>query len=203
MFEYIINSISNKSSILFLLEIVCFVLGIMSVWFARKENIWVYPTGLISTIITVYLLYTTKDIGNMLVNVYFSIMSLFGWYNWKYGKTTNQEKLKITLASNKDKLIGVGIACFTFILIYFIYFIYDYEISTDNYIDLFTTAIFFTAMWYMANKKLESWILWTVGNIIVIPLYAYKGLILLAIQYIIFTILAVLAYIDWKKSVEK
>nr|WP_317633082.1 nicotinamide riboside transporter PnuC [uncultured Flavobacterium sp.] len=198
-----INSISNKSSILFLLEIVCFVLGIMSVWFARKENIWVYPTGLISTIITVYLLYTTKDIGNMLVNVYFSIMSLFGWYNWKYGKTTNQEKLKITLASNKDKLIGVGIACFTFILIYFIYFIYDYEISTDNYIDLFTTAIFFTAMWYMANKKLESWILWTVGNIIVIPLYAYKGLILLAIQYIIFTILAVLAYIDWKKSVEK
>lgn len=203
MFEYIINSISNKSSILFLLEIVCFVLGIMSVWFARKENIWVYPTGLISTIITVYLLYTTKDIGNMLVNVYFSIMSLFGWYNWKYGKTTNQEKLKITLASNKDKLIGVGIACFTFILIYFIYFIYDYEISTDNYIDLFTTAIFFTAMWYMANKKVESWILWTVGNIIVIPLYAYKGLILLAIQYIIFTILAVLAYIDWKKSVEK
>ena len=186
----------------FILELVCFVLGILSVWYARKENILVYPTGLISTVITVYLLYLTKDLGNMLVNIYFSFMSIYGWYNWKFGKTKNESVLKITTTSFKEKLVGCFLMLGTFILVYFIYRFFDYSVTQDTYLDLVTTCIFFTAMWYMANKKIESWVLWVVGNTLVVPLYFYKEWYLLATQYIIFTILAVLAFKDWKKSLD-
>ncbi len=185
----------------FILELVCFVLGILSVWYARKENILVYPTGLFSTIITVYLLYISKDLGNMLVNIYFSFMSIYGWYNWKFGKTDNENVLKISTTSNKDKILGIILMILTSVLVYFIYQYLEYKITGDTYLDIFTTSVFFTAMWYMANKKLESWVLWIIGNTLVVPLYFYKEWYLLAIQYIIFTILAVLAFRDWKKSV--
>ena len=187
----------------FVLEIICLVLGILSVWFARKENILVYPTGLISTVITVYLLYNSKDLGNMLVNVYFSVMSIYGWYNWKYGKSNQSNELSISITNTKEKLLGLAITSFTFILILVIYKYLNYPIGKDTFLDIFTTSIFFTAMWFMAKKKLESWILWIIGNILVVPLYFYKDLYLLAFQYIILTILAVLAFKDWRNSLKE
>lgn len=201
MFDFLIENYNSASNIL--LEFICFILGILSVWYARKQNILVYPTGLISTSITVYLLYLTHDIGNMLVNAYFSIMSIYGWYNWKFGKTNGEANLLISKTNTKQKLVGILLAVFTFILVYIIYVYFDLDIDNLTYIDLFTTAIFFTAMWYMALKKVESWVLWTIGNLIVIPLFAYRNLILLSLQYTILTFLAISAYFEWKKVLKK
>jgi nicotinamide mononucleotide transporter len=75
-------------------------------------------------------------------------------------------------------------------------------LETANYIDMFTSGIFFTAMWYMANKKLENWTLWIIADIITVPLYAYRGLGILSLQYVIFTILAIQGYLQWKKSLD-
>ena len=91
----------------------------------------------------------------------------------------------------------------TIFVVFEIYNFFDYEIRKDNYIDIFASGIFFTGMWYMANKKIENWTLWILGDIIVVPLYGYRGLGMLSLQYLIFTILAISAYLEWKKSLDR
>ena len=125
-------------------------------------------------------------------------MSVYGWYNWSK-KIQNQSKLTISRTNEKEKLIGFGLFSLTLLVIYGIYKYFGIPILTENYFDILASGIFFTAMWFMANKKIENWTLWIVGNIIVIPLYAYRGLGILSLQYIIFTILAITAYLEWKK----
>ncbi len=179
-------------------EFVAFVLGIFSVWFAKKENIWVYPTGLIATIITAYLLYLAGYIGDMSVNIYFTIMSFYGWYNWaKSGD--NKQNLPITRTSRKEKLTGIVLFFITIFVVYALYKIFGQQINMDNYVDIFASGLFFTGMWYMAKKKIENWTLWIIGDIIVTPLYAYRGLGMLSLQYLIFTLLAISAYLEWKR----
>ncbi|AWI24857.1 nicotinamide riboside transporter PnuC [Flavobacterium pallidum] len=180
------------------LEFVVFVFGILSVWFAKKENIWVYPTGLIATIITSYLLYVAGYIGDMSVNIYFTVMSFYGWYNWaKSGD--NKQNLPITRTNRKEKLTGILLFFITIFVVYALYKIFDQQINTDNYVDIFASGLFFTGMWYMAKKKIENWTLWIIGDIIVTPLYAYRGLGMLSLQYLIFTLLAISAYLEWKR----
>jgi nicotinamide mononucleotide transporter len=198
MIDFFFNSYKNVSSFQIIGEFFAFILGILSVWFAKKENIWVYPTGLIATIITTYLLYISSYLGDMMLNGYFSIMSIYGWYNWSKNKSSD-ESLLITRTSTSEKIIGIMMFFATIFVVFAIYNFFNYEIKEDNYVDIFASGIFFTAMWYMANKKIENWTLWIFGDIIVVPLYAYRGLGMLSLQYLIFTILAISAYIEWRK----
>lgn len=198
MIDFFLNAYKNASTTQIVLELIAFVFGIFSVWFARKENILVYPTGLVATIITTYLLFIAGYLGDMIINFYFSIMSIYGWYNWSR-KNNSNDNLPISRTNNKQKTIGILLFLFTIVVVFCIYKYFDYEIKTENYFDILAAGIFFTAMWYMANKKIENWTLWIIGNIIVIPLYAYRALGMLSLQYIVFTILAISAYLEWKK----
>ena len=201
MIDFFINAYKEASNIQIFLEFIAFIFGIISVWFAKKENILVYPTGLVSTIITVYLLYKAQYFGDMTMNFYYSIMSIVGWFMWK--KNKNREALKITRTSIKEKIIGFLMFLITMLLTYFVYLFFDYKLEIPNYIDIFTSGIFFTGMWFMALKKIENWTLWIIGDCIAVPLFAYRGLGMLAAQYLIFTILAVSAYLEWKKILAK
>ena len=196
--EFFVDNYKNASTTQILLEFIAFVFGVLSVWFAKKENIWVYPTGLIATIITTYLLYLAGYIGDMMVNGYFTIMSIYGWYYWTKNSTVT-EKLPITRTNLKEKIIGIVLFLITICVVLCIYNFFNYTINIDNYVDIISSGIFFTGMWYMAKKKIENWTLWIIGDLIVTPLYAYRGLGILALQYLIFTILAILAYLEWKK----
>ncbi|MDD5152144.1 MAG: nicotinamide riboside transporter PnuC [Flavobacterium sp.] len=198
MIEFFLNAYKDASTIQIVLEFVAFVFGILSVWFAKKENILVYPTGLIATIITTYLLYIAGYLGDMMINGYFTIMSIYGWYNWAR-KGNETDNLLITRTNNREKIIGIALFFVTVFVVFGIYNFFDYEIKKDNYIDIFASGIFFTGMWYMAKKKIENWTLWILGDLIVTPLYAYRGLGMLSLQYLIFTILAISAYLEWKK----
>ena len=198
MIDFFLNAYKNVPLWHIGLEFLVFVFGILSVWFAKKENIWVYPTGLIATVISVYLLYVAGYLGDMMINGYFSIMSIYGWYNWAKG-TSQEDNLPITRTNNKEKLIGIALFFITIFVVFGIYKAFDYEIHQDNYIDILASGIFFTGMWYMAKKKIENWTLWIIGDIIVVPLYAYRGLGMLSFQYLIFTILAISAYLEWKR----
>jgi nicotinamide mononucleotide transporter len=202
MIDFFLDSNTNSSNFQIMMEFCAFVLGILSVWFAKKENIWVYPTGLIATIITTYLLYIAGYLGDMMINVYFSIMSVYGWYNWS---RMNNESNFITISRTnfQEKIIGIVLFFVTVFVVFCIYYLFDYQIKIENYIDIFVSGIFFTGMWYMANKKIENWTLWIFGDVLVVPLYAYRGLGMLALQYLIFTILAILAYLEWKKILNK
>ncbi|WP_309608798.1 nicotinamide riboside transporter PnuC [Flavobacterium sp.] len=198
MIDFFLNAYKNASTTQIILEFIAFVFGIASVWFARKENILVYPTGLVATIITTYLLFIAGYLGDMMINFYFSIMSIYGWFNWSR-KNNTKDNLPISRTNDKQKAIGILLFLITIIVVFCIYNYFDYKIKTENYFDMLAAGIFFTAMWYMALKKIENWILWIIGNLIVIPLYAYRELGMLSLQYIIFTILAVWAYLEWRK----
>lgn len=201
MIEFFLSQYKNASALQIILEFLAFVFGILSVYFAKKENIWVYPTGLVSTIITVYLLYQASYFGDMTMNFYYSVMSIYGWYKWS--SKSIQNNLNITKTNNQEKIIGILLFFFTIGITYAVYKFFNYSLEIPNYIDIFTSGIFFTAMWYMALKKIENWTLWIIGDVIAVPLFAYRGLGMLSLQYIIFTILAVLAYLEWKKILNK
>ena len=184
-----------------LLESIAFIFGIASVWYAKKQNILVYPTGIVATVITSFLLFQAGYLGDMCINAYFTIMSFYGWLLWSR-KNVENDFLPITTTTSKEKKIGILLFIITIFVVLAIYKIFNYRLKADNYVDVFTSGLFFTAMWYMARKKLENWTLWIIGDIIVVPLYAYRGLGILALQYFIFTILAILAYIEWKKNLD-
>ena len=202
LYDFFLEAYSTYSKLDIGLEFLAFSFGIISVIFAKKENILVYPTGIICTVITVYLLYKAQYFGDMMMNIYYSLMSIYGWWNWSRIEN-DKYLLKITRFSKNDLGLTVFLFLLTVTITYAVYTFNLTEIKIPNYIDIFTSGIFFTAMWLMANKKLESWVFWIIGDIITVPLYAYRGLGMLSLQYIIFTILAIQGYIEWKKHLSR
>ena len=202
LYDFFLEAYSTYSKLDIGLEFLAFSFGIISVIFAKKENILVYPTGIICTVITVYLLYKAQYFGDMMMNIYYSLMSIYGWWNWSRIEN-DKYLLKITRFSKNDLGLTVFLFLLTVTITYAVYTFNLTEIKIPNYIDMFTSGIFFTAMWLMANKKLESWVFWIIGDIITVPLYAYRGLGMLSLQYIIFTILAIQGYIEWKKHLSR
>ncbi len=202
IFDFFLASYQNKPTSIIIIEAIIFVFGIVSVWYAKKENILVYPTGLIATILSVYLLFKDKLIGDMMMNFYFSIMSIYGWWNWSR-KKDDKYVVPITRTNTKEKIIGFALFLLTVFITFLVYKSSGVKIETSNYIDMITSGMFFTGMWYMAKKKLENWTLWIIADIITVPLYAYRGWGMLSLQYLIFTILAIQGYLAWKKSLDK
>lgn len=179
-----------------LLELTAVIFGVASVWYAKKEDIKVYPTGIISTAIYVYICYRFTLYGDLIINVYYTLMSIYGWYMWS--KIVKGSHIEITVSSLKDLLKATGIFLSTAIFVVIVYLYYNRFDRITDYFDTFTTGIFFAAMWLMANKKIEHWLLWIAGNIISIPLYFIKGLGFSGIQFTIFLVLAILGYKEWK-----
>ncbi|MBT27736.1 MAG: nicotinamide mononucleotide transporter [Flavobacteriaceae bacterium] len=183
------------------LEIIAVFFGFLSVWFSKNNNILVFPTGMINTSIFVYLLLKWSLLGDMIINAYYFIMSIYGWYFWLKG--TNNTVSPISKVSNTDIRIVVLLFISSSVFVSLIYTIFDKWETIVSYIDILTTAIFFAAMWLMAKRKVESWIFWIVGNIISVPLYLHKGLAFTSIQYFIFTLIAIAGYIKWKELYNK
>ena len=202
LYDFFLEAYSTYSKLDIGLEFLAFSFGIISVIYAKKENILVYPTGIICTVITVYLLYKAQYFGDMMMNIYYSLMSIYGWWNWSR-KNNNQYLVEITRFSKNDISLTTFLFLLTIGITYLVYIFNLSELAIPNYIDIFTSGIFFTAMWLMANKKLECWIFWIIGDVITVPLYAYRGLGMLSLQYIIFTILAIQGYIEWKKHLSR
>ena len=203
VYDFFLSSYSDYSRVDIILEFLAFWFGIISVVFAKKQNILVYPTGIICTIITMYLMYKVSLLGHILVNLLYTIISFFGWWNWSR-RENNDLVVKVSKFTSNDLTKSLLIFFFIVFVAYFAhdFFATNFEGQIKE-LDILTSGIFVTAMWLMANKKLENWILWIIGNVITIPLYLSSDKIILSIQYVIFTILAVQAYIEWNKSLSK
>ena len=202
IYEFFLEAYSNSPTFIIVLEFLAFIFGIISVIYAKRENILVYPTGIICTVITIYLLYRAQYFGDMMMNVYYSVMSIYGWWNWSRVKD-NHYIVLISKTKKKEYLIASFFFLLTIVITFSVYKMNLDSLEIPNYIDIFTSGIFFTAMWLMANKKIESWIFWIIGDIITIPLYSYRGLGILSLQYLIFLILAIQGYYEWKKTLNK
>ena len=200
--DFLFSQYSTYSDTFILLEITAVLMNIISVVYAKQNNILVYPTGIIGTGISVYILYNFSLLGDMIINGYFVIMSIYGWYYWSR-KRDEVFINNISILEKKEYIQMVLLALGSIIFIYFVYVQFDKWNSWIAYVDNITTAIFFVAMWLMAKRKIESWIFWVIGDLITVPLYFYKGLTISSIQYLIFTVIAILGYLSWKKILHK
>ena len=184
------------------LEVFAAFLGVLSVWFAKKNKILVYPTGIISTLIYVWILFKNQLLGDLIVNAYFFLMSIYGWFFWSRKNEGNFQN-NISRLNLNESIFGLIIFTFGFITINHLYNLSNWEENYVSSIDTLTTAIFCSAMWFMARRKIEHWILWIIGDIISVPLYIYKGLYFTSIQYLIFTIIALLGFFTWLRELNK
>jgi nicotinamide mononucleotide transporter len=202
MFEFIFNQYKDYPIYEILLEVIAIFFGLLSVWFAKKDNIWVFPTGIINTAIYVYLLWKWSLLGDMMINFYYVIMSIYGWYNWTR-KKDNVVQFKISRMNSYEKKVSVVIFVLTIGFVLAVYTFFDKFTHWTSYVDTLVTGIFFVGMWLMARRKIENWILWIVGDIISIPMYFVKGYSFTSIQYLIFTIIAIFGYLEWKRILQQ
>ena len=184
------------------LEIFAVIFGFISVWYSKNNNVLVFPTGLINTSIFVYLLFKWELLGDMLINAYYFIISIYGWYYWTR-KSKKQKYTPITFINSKDIKVVLIIALSSAIFVSLMYSYFEKWSGVVSYIDILTTSIFFIGMWLMARRKIESWIFWIVGDVISVPLYFYKGLTFTSFQYFIFTFIAIAGYYKWKAIYNK
>jgi nicotinamide mononucleotide transporter len=185
------------------IEAIAVISGIVSVWYSRKENILVFPTGLLNTTIYIYLSLKGQLLGEASVNLYYTIMSLYGWYLWTRKNTSNQEfLLKITNSNTKERIQQFLFFAGVYALIYFslVYLKKSFAPEAIPWADALASASAYTAMWLMAKKKVESWFWWVVTNIASIPLYFIKGYAFTSIQFIFLLILAIAGWIEWSRK---
>ena len=196
--EFFFGPYLDYSTSQIFLESIAALFGIASVLYSRINNVRVFPTGLISTSIYVYLLWQFELLGDMIINAYYFYMSLYGWYYWTR-KQEGQIRHPVTRSSPKDWKIVIILFLLTVVFITIVYSIFNKWNNVTAIVDTITTGIFFVGMWLMARRKIENWLFWIVGDLISIPLYFYKGLTISSLQYIIFTFLATLGYLQWKR----
>lgn len=202
IFDWIFSQYQGISTHLIVLEAIAILFGLLSVWYSKRENILVYPTGIISTAIYVYLLLVYELLGDMLINAYYFSMSIYGWYLWTR-KVDQTHFIPITRMTRKERRVAVILFIAAILLVVVVYELFDKWKSWYSYVDILTTAIFFVGMWLMAKKKLENWTYWIIGDIISVPLYLFKGMVLSSLLYATLTVIAIYGYIAWKKNLNK
>ena len=182
---------------LFSIEGLAVSTGLASVWFSVKERIWVYPIGLISVSIYVYLSFIYGIYADMGINIYYFLMSIYGWYRWLQPSESGVAK-EITRNSGKEWLLSIVLFLLSWVILFVIL-----QRFTDSEIPLWdslTTSLAIVGMWLMAEKKVEHWLFWIATDLLSIPLYYYKDLLLTSGQFFVFTILAVIGWLQWNKS---
>lgn len=184
-----------------LLEFIAVLAGIISVWFSRKENIYVYPVGLINTIIYVFLSMDASLFGEASVNLYYTIMSIYGWVVWNKRDKRKHRVVRVTASSQKEIITQFGFfaAVYTVIFIALTFLKESFAAGAIPWADAFASATAFTGMWLMTKKKVESWYWWIATNIASIPLYFVKHFVLTSAYYGILLVLAFMGLQEWKK----
>ena len=188
------------------IEMFAALLGIISVWYARKENILVFPFGIANVLIYIYICFTARLYANAGINVVYLVSNIYGWYMWAR-KDENDESLQITRNTFKQNVWSWASVVIVYIAAFFVLRETnktdpDYLHSYLPYIDSFNTSFFLVATILMAVKKAENWLFWIIGDLVSIPIFISQGLYFTGIQYTVFLILAILGWIEWKKKVK-
>jgi len=185
-----------------LLEYLAVISGIVSVWYSRKANILVYPTGLINTIIYVYLSIKASLPGEASVNAYFTIMSIYGWMMWKRKDQNNLPVLQVSFSGMREWMLQLLFFGSCYGLIYWVLTALQKKFAPGviPWADALASASAYTGMWLMTRKKVESWIWWIIANIASIPLYFVKGYVFTSTYYIILLLMAISGFLEWRKK---
>jgi nicotinamide mononucleotide transporter len=188
-----------------LIEYIAVFTGIASVWFSRIENILVYPVGLISTIIYIWLSIKGQLLGEASVNLYYTIMSIYGWIIWAKRDNAKHHLLQISFSNRRWQLYQLLFFAAFYLAIFFslTYLKRSFAPGVIPWADAFASATAFTGMWLMTKKKVESWYWWIATNIASIPLYFVKNYAFTSVFYFVLLIMAVFGLIEWTKRAKK
>lgn len=184
------------------IEILGSVFGLLYILLSIKQNIWCWPVGFITSALYIYVFFVTKFYADMGLQVYYLMVSIYGWYFWMFGaKSKKQDDLKISKTGVK---LGAILFIFNAVLFALIAFILvNYTDSQIPYWDAFTTAASFVATWMLARKKIEHWVIWIIVDAVSLGLYLYKGLYPTVLLFAVYTILAIFGYTEWRKEIKK
>ena len=187
------------------LEAIAVFSGIASVWFSKKENILGYPIGLVNTIFYTYLSFNSHLIGEAAVNLYYTVMSLWGWYLWNNKDLHKRPLLHISFSTGREKLFQLAFFSVLYLIIFLLltYLKKSFAEGAIPWADGLASAAAFTGMYLMAKKKVESWYWWIITNIASIPLYFVKGFVFTSVFYMVLLVMAVFGLLEWKKRARK
>ncbi len=171
--------------------------SVFQVLLARKNNSNNYLFGIAGILLTLYVMIQSKLYAEFTLNLYYLVMSIYGWLYWKFGKRRSETTISET--TNNEKLITAGIVIGTFSLFYF--FLTNFTDSDVPILDSLVSAFAWAGMWLMARRKIENWILLNISNIVAIPLLIHKGLYLYAVLTAFLFIVAISGYLEWRKSI--
>jgi nicotinamide mononucleotide transporter len=181
------------------IQLLVLVLGVSEVLLARANNIWLYPTGIASIILSIYSLLNVKLYAECILHMYYLVMSVYGWHYWiakKDGRT-----IEITRTTNKEKFITLAIVIAGWVLLYF--FLIGFTNSENPVWDAWVSCTGWAGMWLLTRRKVGNWILLNVSNAFAIPLLAMKGLTLLALLTAILFVVACKGYFDWSRKAKQ
>lgn len=201
-----INAVYNGLLQTTWIEGVAVIMGIVSVWYSRKENILVYPTGLINTTLYIYLSYKGHLLGEASVNLYYTIMSIYGWYLWTRKKEDHHTLVLHITKSNFKEWMQQLLFFASFYMGIFLSLSFAKTAFAPEAIpwaDAFASATAYTGMWLMAKKKVESWIWWILTNLASIPLYFIKGYAFTSVQFLVLLILAIAGWKSWHQKAKQ
>lgn len=186
------------------LEFIAVLAGIASVWFSKKEQVLVYPVGLINTTIFVYLSFKGHLLGEASVNIYYTVMSVYGWWLWTRKNEQQEAILQIQFSTSKELLQQLlFFAAFYMVLYTALYYAKaSFADGAIPWADALSSAAAYTGMWLMAKKKVESWYYWIATNIFSIPLYFVKGYVFTSVQFAVLLALAIAGLIAWRKKAQ-
>jgi nicotinamide mononucleotide transporter len=183
------------------LEYVAVFTGIISVWLEKKENILVFPIGLINTIIYVWISIQGNLFGEASVNFYYTVVGIYGWILWTKKDAHQHHVVNIQFSNAKQWLQQILFFGFFYAAIFLIltYLKRSFAPNAIPWADAFASASAYTGMWLLANKKVESWYWWIATNVASIPLYFVKGYVFISVYYVVILILSFFGLIEWIK----
>lgn len=186
------------------LEYIAVVAGIVSVWYSRKENILVYPIGLINTIIYIWLSFKGNLFGEAAVNFYYSVMSIYGWVLWTRKDAAHEAVVHISFSDKRWWLYQLCFFAAFYLVLYcsLLYLQKNFAPGAIPWADALAAATAFTGMWLMTKKKIESWYWWMATNFISIPLYFVKQYVFTSVYYIVLLVMAVFGLTEWMRRVK-
>ena len=199
-FDYLFSQYEGYTPLFLTLELTAVFFGLLSVIFSARNSILVYPTGLVSTFIFVYIMFTADLYGDLIINAYYFYMSVYGWILWSRKGRNNEDVLKITSVTAKDNLKSALIFVVSVIFVSTVFIWFNKFTYWWAFVDTFITGLFFIGMWLLAKRKLENWLYLIAGDVIAVPLYFYKGLIFTGFFTIILTIIAIIGYLSWRRT---
>jgi nicotinamide mononucleotide transporter len=177
------------------IELIAVLFGLVSVWLVKKENVWAFPIGAVNVLLSAWIYFYGKLYANAGINVFYFIMQIYGWINWAR-KTESDHHLMITSCSAREMIIYLVILVLLFLGLWFLLSRLpgiEYPLS-----DSFTSALYAVAMWLMAKKKIQHWVLWITGDVIMVALCVALKWYFIGFQYLVFLIIATLGWMEWK-----